>query len=578
MEAIKKYLIAPPSGHAILLNGPWGSGKSYQWNQFSLSLGEIGREPISLSVAGLVSQEQLESALLQASLDGLGNEVMREAATVIGRALLRTLKIDPNDVKLKSDFTSGKTVVCLDDVERFAGDFSILFGFIVNLLDRARIHCVLLADEKKAVEKFGDEYGISKERIIGRTVVITPDVISFSGEVIRGLSHQGARDLLMQNIGYVESLLSLTGTSNLRAVRHFLMEAASLIADIRPVDQSNVHPLLSAVCFWTLSSSRNATERDVAATVFRLGGMAVAIQMHVNQNNALASDDDIVTRAALLLQDSGLSEEASLWPKSVAFAALVDGAEADVAMIAEEFGLHAPELISRARALQAAFNGYSRMSDAGLQAAIGEARVLVEQGDNVDLVELVELYRTLRHFQKLGFIAQPEIDFERDMYVAFSSYDASRITCDRAGLEFLSEHQGTADLPIWDLVRGLAKLIELKAATERNKTSLANLSDPSKEIPDLIECEGIFTGVDPNAYAAELVAAAPVATDRLSRAIRKANRSHNLESYLSAEAKFYRSLAVALGEILALDTPRTIAQVSVLTVKDQLFAFAGPTG
>ncbi|QNH15037.1 hypothetical protein HEP74_00150 [Xanthomonas sp. SS] len=574
MEPIKRYLIAPPSGHAILLNGPWGSGKSYQWEQFSQTLEEIGREPITLSVAGLKSQEQLESALLQASLSGLGNEAMREAVTVIGRALLRAVKIEPDDIKLKSDFSSGKTVVCLDDVERFAGDFPVLFGFIINLLDRARIHCVLLADEKRAVEKFGKDFRVSKERIIGRTVAVTPNFVSFSAEVVRGLADQVTRDLLMRHIDYIEILLSLCGASNLRTVRYFIIEAASMITEIRPVEQSDIRPLLSAVCFWTFSASRDAAELEVAANVFRIGGMDVAIQMNMNRNNASDAADDIVTRAALLLQDSGLEGEGATWPKSPAFAALIGGGEADVAMIAEDFALHAVESSSQARALQATLNGYSQMSDVELQSAIVEARALIQRGMDGDLVELFELYRTLRHFRELGFIAETEEDFDRQMHAAFSNYDASRITCDEAGLDFLLEHQGASGLPVWDVIRTLADRIEAQSVDDRKRELLAQLADPSKEVPGLIESEGMFTGLDPNAYAIELIAGAPMTTDRLSKAIRKAYRVSNVKSYLQSEAPFYDALALALEAELKLDTPRTIAQVSVLAIVDQLTALA----
>jgi len=574
MESLKRYLIAPPSGHAVLLNGPWGSGKSYHWSRFSLSLEEIDREPITLSVAGLVSQEQLEAALLQASLTGIGNQVMREAATVIGRALLRTVKIEPGDIKLKSDFSPGKTVVCLDDVERFAGDFSVLFGFIINLLDGARIHCVLLADEKKAIDKFRAEFAESKERIIGRTITVKPDLAAFSREVINGIADQPTRELLTLHANYIDELLITIGATNLRTVRYFLTEAASLITEVRPVDQSRVCPLLSAVCFWTFSASRNAAERGVAATVFRIGGMEVSIQTHIDRKGAESGSSDAVSRAGRLLQECGLTDEAANWPKSTAFANLIDGGEADVEMIAEDFGLHAPDSMPRARLLQAVFNSYSRMSDQDFQCAIGEAKSLILLGTGGDLVELVELYRTLRHFRKIGFIAQSESEFDLEMQSAFSSYDAAQMTCDESALEFLVDHQGASELPAWGTIQKLADQIELNETSDRRKRILEQLADPSQVIPGLIESEGMFSDTDPIAYAAELIAGAPTVTDRLSRAIRQAHRVSNVQSFLQGDASFYDSLAHALEEQLKVDAPKTIAQVSVLMVRDQLTALA----
>jgi hypothetical protein len=78
--------------------------------------------------------------------------------------------------------------------------------------------------------------------------VVSSDTAAFSEEVIKGLADQGARDLLMHHFPYIRSLLNLSGTSNLRTIRYFLMEVASLISDIRPVEGSAVRPLLSAIC------------------------------------------------------------------------------------------------------------------------------------------------------------------------------------------------------------------------------------------------------------------------------------------------------------------------------------------
>lgn len=574
MEPLKRYLTSPPPGHAILLNGRWGSGKSYQWDRFARSLSEIGLEPVTVSVAGLVSQEQLESALFQASLSEIGNEVVREAATVIGRALLRAVKIEPKDIKLKTDFLPGKTVVCLDDVERFAGEFSILFGFILNLLDKARIHCVLLADERMAVKRFGDEFGVSKERIVGRTVAVSPDISAFSDEVVKGLADAATRELLLSQIQYIKELIGITGTSNLRTVRYFLMEAASLIADIRPVDGSDIRPLISAICFWTLSVSRNVASLDVAATVFRVGGMEVSIHIHANRNKVSAAPDDVVAHAALLLHESGLVDQAAAWPKSAAFAALINGMDADLESIALDFDLRAPDHISEARVLEAAFKGYRQMSDEMLQSAITGALTLLRTGVKGELLEFIEIYRTLRYFRRLGFIAQTESDFDEEMYAAFSRYDAANFTCDQVGLEFLAEHQEAKDLPIWNVVKDLSGRIELLNIAERNKELLAQLVDPFKEVPDLVSSAGMFTGLDPDDYAAELISGAPIATERLSRAIRNTYAIQNSQSFLHSEASFYDALAAALDRGLTVSTPRTISQVSVATARDLLLALA----
>ncbi|WP_295575094.1 hypothetical protein [uncultured Stenotrophomonas sp.] len=564
----------PPSGHAILVSGPWGSGKSYQWDRLARTLDATELQPITLSVAGLTTQEQLEGALLQASVSGLGSEVMREVATIVGRALLRTIKIDPADIKLKTEFLSGKTVVCLDDVERFGGDFSVLFGFIVYLLDRGKIHCVLLADEDRAKEKFTPDFGKYKERIVGRTVTITPDVAAFCTQTINGLGDPIAREWLSRHRQYIEELMAQCGVSNLRTVRYFITEAASLISDMRPIEQSDIRPLLSAACFWIVSTSRDASQRETAATAFRIGGMSLAIQMHLNRSGGSSGGDDVVNRASKLVQEYGLEAQAATWPQSAAFAAMVKGREVDMALIAEDFSLHAYESGSKAREVQLQLSGYRQMTDPELQSAIYEAITVLEIGVEGDLVELLELYRTLRHFRQLGFIAQSEENYEHMMRTAFSSYDPTRLTCDKATLEFMLEHQDATSLPIWSIVDTLSKAIEAREDSARKEEFLAQLVDPTVPVPGLIESRGLFDGLDPQTYATELIARAPISTERLSKAIQKSYQVSNVKSFLEKDANFYDSVARILRKDLKLDVPRTIAQVSVLSVADQLSSLA----
>ena len=72
MKPVDTYLKSPPPGYALLVAGPWGSGKSHWWNSYSQGLKAIDRVPITISAAGLRSAEELESALFQASIEDLG--------------------------------------------------------------------------------------------------------------------------------------------------------------------------------------------------------------------------------------------------------------------------------------------------------------------------------------------------------------------------------------------------------------------------------------------------------------------------------------------------------------------------
>jgi KAP family P-loop domain len=153
-QKLTQYLRSAAPSSAILLRGAWGSGKSFFWDGFKeRQLPKLRKKDITFSVAGLATLEELEQAMFLASVKNLGTDTFRETGTVVGRALLRLVKIDPDDIKLKADVRSGKTVICIDDLERFGGDFKVLFGFIVSLLDAAKLHVVLISDEERAIKE-----------------------------------------------------------------------------------------------------------------------------------------------------------------------------------------------------------------------------------------------------------------------------------------------------------------------------------------------------------------------------------------------------------------------------------------
>lgn len=575
MDRLKRYLLEPPTGHAVLLDGAWGSGKSFQWNRFSQSPEMSAFEPITISVAGLISEEQLESALFQASLEDLGSGVVREAATVIGRALLRVVKVEPDDIKLKASFMPGKTVVCLDDVERFAGDFAVLFGFVLNLLDRGRIHCILIADESQAIEKFGTQFGTYKERIVGRTIPIKSDILSFCKEAVQGVADQTTRELLLAQTSYINHLIHVGDVSNLRTIRHFINETAALITEIRPIEGSDLKPLLSAMFFWITASNRDASARSTAAAVFRIGGMDLSVQIHVNRKSTTKLPETTQDFAQLLILECGLENEAASWPKSSEFASMICGSAISAATLAQDFDLHVTrQSHSPARATQGILGGYIMMTDIELQTRILEARRIIREGTDGDLVELIELYRTLNYFRDVGLISLSKEEFNREMTTAFSSYDADQITCDAASFEFMADNQGIRNTPIWDATCALAKKIEDRESKKRQEDKVNQIFDPSSEIPDLVSSERTFTNVQPADLAARLIAAAPIATERLGRAARAACRVSNARSFLQNEVQFYDALVSELKNQLHVDSPATIAQVSVSRTVDQLILLA----
>jgi hypothetical protein len=87
-QKLTQYLRTAAPTYAVLLRGPWGVGKSFFWRRFrEHELNGLGKKDITFSVAGLATLEELERSLFLASIGDLGNGLLKETGTVVGRAL-----------------------------------------------------------------------------------------------------------------------------------------------------------------------------------------------------------------------------------------------------------------------------------------------------------------------------------------------------------------------------------------------------------------------------------------------------------------------------------------------------------
>jgi KAP family P-loop domain len=95
-EYLSYYLALPHSPHyAVMITGPWGIGKTFLVKKFFQDRGESDEtnKCIYVSLFGLTSSEELDTAVFQAAYPALGWKTTKLAGRV-GKAALRYLRID----------------------------------------------------------------------------------------------------------------------------------------------------------------------------------------------------------------------------------------------------------------------------------------------------------------------------------------------------------------------------------------------------------------------------------------------------------------------------------------------------
>lgn len=279
-RALISYFREMSPGIALMLDGPWGAGKTTYMRERGHRLARRTKKTVvALSVAGLKSRTELEQALFFAA-SPLFNNGYAEALGIFSRAAMRWAKIDPEDLKPKADITNKDVVVVLDDLERFAGDFDVVFGFIVELVDQHSLHVVVIGSEERIVET--DNVGLLKEKIVGRTVHIRPEPAVIMASVIDGLADRASADRLSPHSNAMSIVWAKSGLGNIRAAKYAIREIVELISAMGTKfdDLGNAqHVLVEGLLIGHLETRRDAAKRQHVAEFFSHADLGVAFQV-----------------------------------------------------------------------------------------------------------------------------------------------------------------------------------------------------------------------------------------------------------------------------------------------------------
>ena len=253
-NAIDVYIQEEKSDYAIMLNGPWGCGKTYfvknelidylqdeledknkqkfKRNVFYISLFGISNldelyNNIALQILNIKTIEYLDesnrrnnSLLTEKSKKLIRSEANKHSwmSTVLNKGL----KILPDSInsviseiyKNNADFT--KYIFVFDDVERCTIPYEVLLGFFDQVVDQNSAKAILVCNEKAINSK---EYQKFKEKVIGLTIDYDNDINkSFDSIINSYLDNSDCKNYVVEEKENILELFRAGDRSNLRTL------------------------------------------------------------------------------------------------------------------------------------------------------------------------------------------------------------------------------------------------------------------------------------------------------------------------------------------------------------------------
>lgn len=290
IKSIQVYINENMSDYAIMINGAWGSGKTYFVKNELIPELEQDRPVIYISLFGIKTIDDLvnvmslhilniysnERAQKRANLNGnsfrqinSGNiSSTSKVATTLMSLISKGLKLVPKgeDTKAfvsdlqKNSIKFNRYIFIFDDFERSIIDKIELLGFFDELVEQNNAKVIIVCNEGKIAngrkennnssiqkeneesidKRLVDDYTLYKEKVIGLTINYKADLSSvYERVLLKEANHDDAYRLLLQSKDDILRLFKITSSHNIRTLKFIFKRFKELRKEIKAAFEIN---------------------------------------------------------------------------------------------------------------------------------------------------------------------------------------------------------------------------------------------------------------------------------------------------------------------------------------------------
>ena len=318
VESILDYIRAEYTDYAIMINGEWGSGKTYFWNHKikpkieAMQVNGKKLTPVYMSLYGISNLEEISkkifietTQLMDKNLkkfmgaSGVGS-IPEYAKTGLDMANFFGVTQNGDRLDYAQFFSTDDKVLCFDDLERANVDVIDILGYINNFVEHDHIKTIIICNEKELstklknsnlemktfiatylldkenklniktdkpmVERIRDtieyvfdkanDYERIKEKLIGETFEYAPEFnYIINGLLMRYENNADLIRFLRENTALITSTFNKSGTRNLRILKHALNNFKKIFDTVTNSYPNTNNRVLQTMLIFTIAIS-----------------------------------------------------------------------------------------------------------------------------------------------------------------------------------------------------------------------------------------------------------------------------------------------------------------------------------
>ncbi|MBB4097456.1 P-loop NTPase fold protein [Sphingomonas kyeonggiensis] len=248
---------------AVMLEGPWGSGKSFFLDQYfadrhakALRTDKKAKEAIRVTLFGVRELDDIMSQIFAKAHPVLGGKAVR-AVNLLGSRAASFFggSLDPTEnAKLLQDMVLDlqDRVLVFDDFERCPLPPVEVMGFLNRFVEQDKVKVVVVADEENINTDEAKEYRRRKEKLIGKTIRVGSDPATVLDAFAAALSGKEARDTIAMHREQALATFLAAGRPNFRSLRAILSDF-DRIASLADPKLKASEPAMKALLLYMLA-------------------------------------------------------------------------------------------------------------------------------------------------------------------------------------------------------------------------------------------------------------------------------------------------------------------------------------